>query len=975
MKKLTLSLLCVGALALGAVATPLAAQAQSGLEITIEEPTDWQEEGPGRRGIVVQPRSSIRVSGVARHPSGISELLLDGNRASIAPQPDGTVRFLGYVLVREKMTHAEITALTPSGERATARYSISPTAPPAPRAESPEEAWNAAGSDFRGKRWAVVIGISEYRDPGVQGLKYADRDAKAVYDFLRSDLAGMGGFAPENIQLLLNEDATYQNMRVALFDFLKNATEEDVVYIYYAGHGAPDPDRLENLYLLPYDANSRQLGGTGFPMEDMNRALRNVAAKHKILITDACHSGGITAEGTRSLAVNRINEVFLEQMSTSTGVQVMFTASASNQESLEDEQWGGGHGVFTHYLLEGLKGSADEDGDHIVSIGEAMDYTKSQVTRETRQRQVPQISSTAYDYRFPVALVLPGAEVPDIPIDEIRKANALSNIMTSAYESAWVPPDSILTVAGGTDTVAIHLANDRTDRLPPELVEFSSSNTSVVTVDDEGVITGQNGGLAQIRAQGLNRSVTVSVRVLPRPEQVSFSPAADEIQLVVGEPLKISTDLLLEGDKWMRGVPPKLSAPDPNVLRSDGGGQFTGERVGTTTIQADIGGVTKEWRVEVIAPQVAIKGPPMALPVGDSLRLTASRTRPDGSVLGDAANVIWRSSDTTKAVMRDDILHTRGIGKVTLNAFLGDSEDSVTVFILGDLLLGVRGRMGETILSVSMHSGEAVPLLPDTLKASEPALSPDGSRIAFVVDNRIHIADTDGQNVRRLTPDMEGVLGFRASRYEEHTPVWSNDGARVVYVSNAPGNYQILSIAPDGGDVRRLTESNSQERDVATSREAPRIAFERMVSADDTDIVVALSDGTQAVQFTSNVPAAMVKFSEHKPQFVIGTPFLIFARRSTGRDGEALALMDISNGKAGGELVPAIRDHVILYAVSPDGRWIAYHQRALWGRKNSSLTLIDIEGKPVKNLHIGDGVEITHVAWGASPLISSREDQ
>jgi hypothetical protein len=957
-----------------AVATSASAQNQ-GLQVAVDEPQDWSAAQQGTRSITVAPRSSIRVSGTARHPAGITEILLDGNRASVAPQPDGSVRFIGYVLVRDRMTSAEVTAVTRTGERPSVRYAIAATAPPPARAATPQDAWITATEGFRGKRWAVVIGISAYRDPAIQSLKYADRDAKAFYDFLRSDLAGMGGFAPENVQILLNEDATYQNMRVALFDFLKNATEEDVVYIYFAGHGAPDPERLDNLYLLPYDASSRSLGGTGFPMEDMNRALRNVAARHKILITDACHSGGITSDGTRSLTVNQINDVFLNQMVTSNGVQVTFTASGNNQESLEGEEWGGGHGIFTWHLLQGLKGAADENGDHIVSIGEAMEYTRSRVMRETRQRQIPQISTTAYNYHFPVALVMPGTEIQPVSLDEIRNANALSNIMTSAFESPWLPPDSIMTVAGATDTVTIRLANSRNDAIPGSLLTFTSSNPGVVTVDDRGVITGHAGGTAQIRAQGLNRSVNVTVRVLPRPSQVQFRPGSDDIQLVVSEALEIRTDLLVDGDRWMYGIAPKLSQPDTMILRPDGAARFVAEREGETSLIATIGGRTKEWRVSVIPPGLRIKRPPTALPVGERLELAASRTRPDGTAIGDAAGVTWSSSDTTRAVVRDNVLHTRSIGQVTLRALYGHAQDSLPVFVLGDLLVGVKGRLGETVVSVSMNTGEVVPLLPGDVKASQPALSPDGSHMVFVANRRLHVARTDGSELRRLTADMAGMLGVRTSRYEEHTPSWSQDGSRVVFVSNAHGNYEVLSVRADGTDLQRLTDYNGVDRNVATARDGPRIAFERVVSGDDADIVIAMIDGSQQIQFTSDVPAHLVRFSERKPQFVTGSPYLAFVRRAVGRDGEALALMDIATGRSERDLVPATRDHALLYTVSPDGRWVAYHQLAEWGRKNNSIVVIDLDGRPVKNLNLGNGVEITSVAWGASPLAAGQEEK
>ncbi|HSJ10354.1 MAG TPA: caspase family protein, partial [Longimicrobiales bacterium] len=758
-------------LLMAAAATPLNGQTPraDGLEITLEEPADWLPAATtATRGITVAPRTSIRVSGTVKHANGVQDVLLDGNRASVAPQADGSVRFIGYVLVKERMQSAEIVVVTRTGERATRKYNISPTAPPPEAAPTPQDAWVSVNEGFQGKRWAVIIGISEYRDENIQGLQYADRDAKAMYDFLRSDLVGPGGFAPENVRVLLNQDATFENMRVALMEFLKPARPEDVVYIYFAGHGAADPDRPENYYLMPYDARANAMGATGFPMTDMNRAMNNVLANKKILITDACHSGAINSEGMRSLEMNEINERFLNQTILSEDVNVTFTASGPRQTSQEGDRWGGGHGVFTYYLLNGLKGAADVNRDHIVSIGEAMQYTVNQVARETANRQVPGISSTAYDFNFPVAMVVPGAEIPVTSFEEIQQNNLLGSVMTSAYESAWVPPDSLVTMVGDSDTVRIHLANERNDAIPTSLLSFSSSNTSVLSVDAAGVLTGHNAGTALVKVEGqrgLNRSVTMTVRVLPRPSQVTWSPLSERVQLVVGEPFQIRTDLLMGTDRWMRGMVPRVTPPDSLILRPEGDGRFMAEREGETRVTATIAGITKEYAVSVIPPLVKVKPLPVAVAVGDSIRLGAMRTRPDGVSIGDAGNVLWRSSDTTRAAVRDDVLFTKGIGRVTIHAEMGGSSDSVTVFVLGDLLVGVQGRLGETIVSVAVSTGEVVPLLPPELKAGQPALSPRGDRIAFVQDRRIHIMDSDGTNIRRVTPDMNGLLGVRTSRY------------------------------------------------------------------------------------------------------------------------------------------------------------------------------------------------------------------
>jgi hypothetical protein len=233
------------------------------------------------------------------------------------------------------------------------------------------------------KRWAVVIGISGYNDPLIEDLEYADADARAIRDFLLSDAAGP--FDEENILLLTNERATGQALREALFVFLQQAAWDDLVLIYFAGHGAPDPQRPGNLYLLPVDAELNALASTGFPMWDVKTALRRqISAERVVVIADACHSAGTSEE----MDGNPIGGAFAELFSPSR--RLTLTAADVNELSFEDARWGGGHGIFTHYILEGLRGAADADGDGIVTFTEVASYVRERVSGETNGRQNPQ---------------------------------------------------------------------------------------------------------------------------------------------------------------------------------------------------------------------------------------------------------------------------------------------------------------------------------------------------------------------------------------------------------------------------------------------------------------------------------------------------------------------------------------------------------------------------------------------------------
>jgi hypothetical protein len=237
------------------------------------------------------------------------------------------------------------------------------------------------------KRWAVVIGVGQYEAENIPDLDFAPADARAVRDFLQSDAAGPF----DEVLYLENEQATGAAMREALFVFLQQADWDDLVVIYYAGHGAPDPGRPDNLYLLPTDTDLDALAATGFPMWDVKTALRRqIAAERVIVIADACHSAG-TADG-ETVGGSDSNEIaggFQQLFSPSR--RLMMTAADTNEFSLEDARWGG-HGVFTHFLLDGLRGAGDLDANGIVTFTELFQHVSGGVRGATNGRQNPQMS-------------------------------------------------------------------------------------------------------------------------------------------------------------------------------------------------------------------------------------------------------------------------------------------------------------------------------------------------------------------------------------------------------------------------------------------------------------------------------------------------------------------------------------------------------------------------------------------------------
>jgi hypothetical protein len=242
-----------------------------------------------------------------------------------------------------------------------------------------------------GQKYALIIGISRYKNnaKGIQNLEYADADARSIYEFLQQPAGG--GFARENMLLLLNEQASTGRIREALSSFITRASANDLLLIFLASHGAPDQFAPQNLYVITYDTSVLDMPQTALPMLELGRYInQNVKSKRLVLLFDACHSAGLATEGVRNLANNLAN-LYLETLLYHEKGRAIITSSDVNETSRESQKWGNGHGVFTYYLLQGLKGSADTNGDRLVSIGEVFRYVRQKVRLDTSLQQNPRM--------------------------------------------------------------------------------------------------------------------------------------------------------------------------------------------------------------------------------------------------------------------------------------------------------------------------------------------------------------------------------------------------------------------------------------------------------------------------------------------------------------------------------------------------------------------------------------------------------
>jgi len=242
-------------------------------------------------------------------------------------------------------------------------------------------------TEERGEIWGAVIGISQYQN--IEGLRYADKDAMAVYEYLTKD----NGIPENHISFLSNEDATLTRIKKVLgVDIKQKARKQDTVIIYLAGHGtsepdsnSPDGDGMEK-YFLTYDSDPDSLYATALPMKEMSQIFSRIDAERIILIQDTCYSG---ASGGRTIQVASvrapISDTYLNRIIKGKG-RVVITASRGNEVSMEKDSLE--HGVFTYYILEALE-QGDKNNDGLISHEELFNYVSEKVPQETGRNQHP----------------------------------------------------------------------------------------------------------------------------------------------------------------------------------------------------------------------------------------------------------------------------------------------------------------------------------------------------------------------------------------------------------------------------------------------------------------------------------------------------------------------------------------------------------------------------------------------------------
>jgi uncharacterized caspase-like protein/Tfp pilus assembly protein PilF len=234
--------------------------------------------------------------------------------------------------------------------------------------------------------FAVCIGVSEY--PGERKkLRFAHSDARSFYQLLQAAYGEK--LVTDTSFLLLNEKATQARIFQLLDRLRADIKPGDRLYFYFAGHGDVEGSLINKptFFLLPGGSEYSYSSGGHLPFDLLRNYISTFLfnGAQVFLLVDACRSGNLAGTGEESEEIsNGVQKI-------DRGQSVKILACQPNERSREGEEFGGGFGAFTWYLLRGLEGKADTDGNKEISLQEINGFLADSVSSKTGNKQNPLI--------------------------------------------------------------------------------------------------------------------------------------------------------------------------------------------------------------------------------------------------------------------------------------------------------------------------------------------------------------------------------------------------------------------------------------------------------------------------------------------------------------------------------------------------------------------------------------------------------
>ena len=229
--------------------------------------------------------------------------------------------------------------------------------------------------------YVLAVGINAYQD-ATMNLTYARPDAEALAKFFElPDKKAITLFGKVTVSQLVDEKATAAAIAAQLATVAGAAKPDDVVFLYFAGHGETADGTW---YFLPHEmrqmALSERVKQYGIPWSTIEAAVGKITARKIVLVVDACKSGAALEGAVRGGADTE--QQALAVMARAQGIHIL-TAATGQQYAAEVKELG--HGILTYALLEGLGGKAGISTETDIYIRGLMSYVEDRVPALSKQ--------------------------------------------------------------------------------------------------------------------------------------------------------------------------------------------------------------------------------------------------------------------------------------------------------------------------------------------------------------------------------------------------------------------------------------------------------------------------------------------------------------------------------------------------------------------------------------------------------------
>lgn len=242
------------------------------------------------------------------------------------------------------------------------------------------------------KKWGLVIGLEEYSM--LPKAAYAKKDALLARDYFVNIL----GVPQENLIQLYNNDATKTRIEGFLESYFpKNIDSDAILYVFFAGHGLPSLNKSD-AYLATYDCDVRFIEHSSYKLTDFYQAINDLEIKQAFVFIDSCFSG-VALRGDEAL-IKGSRPVLIHMENKEYPFEKVISMNSSRMDQISNAYDEKEHGLFSYFLLKGIRGPADENLDNEITLNELFDYVKFNVSKISRRKGVPQIPFLIHRNRY-----------------------------------------------------------------------------------------------------------------------------------------------------------------------------------------------------------------------------------------------------------------------------------------------------------------------------------------------------------------------------------------------------------------------------------------------------------------------------------------------------------------------------------------------------------------------------------------------